>query len=160
MVSIARRPDGTYRPRYRDAEGREHARHFKRKADAQRWLDEVTAAMVTGTYVDPTAGSVTFADYFADWSARQVWAPRTVEAMGLAAGSVTFADVPLRKLRRSHVETWIKGMVSRGLAPGTVHPRTNNARAVLRGAVADRLIPRAPSEGVSLPRRRRAEAAM
>jgi hypothetical protein len=40
MASIARRPDGTYRPRYRDADGKEHARHFKRKTDAQRWLDE------------------------------------------------------------------------------------------------------------------------
>ena len=45
MASIARRPDGTYRPRYRDEHGKEHARHFKRKVDAQRWLDEVTDAM-------------------------------------------------------------------------------------------------------------------
>jgi integrase len=36
----------------------------------------------------------------------------------------------------------------------------NNVRAVLRGAVADRVIPRDPSEGVALPRRRRAAAAM
>src|SRR5215213_7461633 len=54
MASIARRPDGTYRPRYRDEHGKEHARHFKRKVDAQRWLDEVTAAVQTGTYVDPS----------------------------------------------------------------------------------------------------------
>ncbi|WP_409333333.1 hypothetical protein [Trujillonella humicola] len=63
MASIARRPDGTYRPRFRDETGKEHARHFKRKVDAQRWLDEQTAAMVTGAYVDPRAGRVTFADY-------------------------------------------------------------------------------------------------
>jgi hypothetical protein len=56
MASIAKRPDGTYRPRYRDENGTEHARHYKRKVDAQRWLDEVTAAMVTGDYVDPSAG--------------------------------------------------------------------------------------------------------
>ncbi len=36
----------------------------------------------------------------------------------------------------------------------------NNVRAVLRRAVADRVIPRDPSEGVALPRRRRAAAAM
>lgn len=56
MASIARRPDGTYRPRYRDASGKEHARHLERTVDAQRWLDEMTAAMVTGQYVDPAAG--------------------------------------------------------------------------------------------------------
>ena len=44
MASIARRPDGTWRPRYRDAADKEHSRHFARKLDAQRWLDEVTPA--------------------------------------------------------------------------------------------------------------------
>ena len=80
--------------------------------------------------------------------------------MSLAARATTFADVRMRSLRRSHVEHWVKSMVACGLAPGTVHTRTNNVRAVLRGAVADRVIPRDPSEGIALPRRRRAAAAM
>ena len=33
--------------------GREHAKHLGTKIDAQRWLDETTAAVVTGQYVDP-----------------------------------------------------------------------------------------------------------
>ena len=45
MASIAKRPNGKWRARYRDAAGREHARHFERKVDAQRWLDEVTASL-------------------------------------------------------------------------------------------------------------------
>ena len=49
MASIAKRPDGRWRARYRDDTGREHARHFGRKVDAQRWLDEVTASVVTGS---------------------------------------------------------------------------------------------------------------
>src|SRR3712207_5438104 len=77
MASIARRPDGTYRPRFRDASGKEHARHFKRKVDAQRWLDEMTAAMVTGQYVDPAAGRVTFREYAERWRATQVHRPTT-----------------------------------------------------------------------------------
>ncbi len=67
MASIARRPDGTYRPRYRDAAGKEHARHFKRKVDAQRWLDEVTASVVTGTYVDPALSRVTVGEWGERW---------------------------------------------------------------------------------------------
>src|SRR4051794_9544947 len=77
MASIARRPDGTYRPRLRDETGKEHARHFKRKVDAQRWLDEQTAAMVTGAYVDPRAGRMTFAEYAEQWRATQVVRPTT-----------------------------------------------------------------------------------
>ena len=53
MASISKRPDGQWRARYRDETGKEHAKHFARKADAQRWLDEVTASMVRGEYVDP-----------------------------------------------------------------------------------------------------------
>ncbi len=63
MASISKRPNGQWRPRYRDAAGREHALHFDRKVDATRWLDSVTAAMETGTYVDPRASSCTLGEY-------------------------------------------------------------------------------------------------
>jgi integrase len=168
MASIAKRSDGRWRARYRDDAGREHARHFTRKVDAQRWLDEVTASMVTGAYVDPKAGRVTFAGYFADWSKRQVWETSTERAMRAAARSVTFGDVGLAALRRSHIERWVKTMQIAprgdgqppGLAPGTIRTRVNNVRAVLRGAVRDRVIASDPSDGITLPRVRRPEAAM
>src|SRR3712207_7180713 len=34
-----------YRSRYRDAGGRQHEKRFKRRVDAQRWLDEQTSAI-------------------------------------------------------------------------------------------------------------------
>lgn len=160
MASIKKRPDGAWRARYRDEASREHARHFPRKVDAQRWLDEVTTSIVTGQYVDPDAGKVTFSAYYADWSSRQVWVRGTERAMALAAGSVEFGSVPLRAIRRSHLEQWVKVMSARGLAPGTVTTRFNNVRSVFRAAVRDRLIASDPSDGVVLPRRRRAEAAL
>ena len=160
MASIAKRPDGQWRARYRDEAGREHSKHFARKVDAQRWLDETTAAVVTGNYVDPKAGKVTFATYYKGWSVRQVWAPGTVKAMNLATGSVTFGELPLKSLRRSHLESWVKKMTTKGLAAGTIKTRFNNVRAVLRAAVRDRVIARDPSEGVTLPRVRRADASM
>jgi integrase len=157
-----------WRARYRDDAGKEHARHFDRKVDAQRWLDEVTASVVTGAYVDPAAGRVKFAAYFAEWSGRQIWESGTRRAMQLAAGSVTFADVQMRALRRSHVEQWVKAMQTAprgegkppGLAPGTIKTRFNNVRTVLRAAVRDRVIAADPGEGVSLPRVRLHEAAL
>ncbi len=168
MASIKKRPDGQWRARYRDDAGKEHARHFARKLDAQRWLDEVTASMVTGAYVDPKAGRVTFAEYFAGWAQRQVWESGTDCAVRLAAGSVTFGDVPLAALRRSHVERWVKAMQTAprgegrppGLAPGTIRTRVNNVRGALRAAVRDRVIVSDPSDGITLPRVRRLEVAM
>jgi hypothetical protein len=106
VASLAKRPDGRWRARYRDEADREHSRHFARKLDAQRWLDEVTTSVVTGQYVDPKAGQVTFAAFYAEWAARQLWEATTVLAMDLAANSVPFAQVPVAELRRSQIEQW------------------------------------------------------
>jgi integrase len=160
MVSIKQRSDGSWRARYRDEGGKEHSKHFDRKTDAQQWLDQVTAAIVTGQYVDPKAGRITFTDFYGQWSNRQVWVPGTRRSMDITMRSVGFGSVPLRSLRRSHVEGWVKAMSARGLAASTIATRANNVRAVLRGAVADRVIPVDPSAGVTLPRRRRREAAL
>lgn len=129
--------------------------------------------MLTGQYVDPRAGTVTFAAYFVGWSARQVWMPGTEKAMRLAAESVPFADMPLRSIRRSHLESSVKAMQvadrgkdkdgnSRpaGLAVGTISTRFNNVRAVFRAAVRDRLIVIDPTDNVRLPRRPRRDGEM
>jgi integrase len=160
MASIAKRPDGQWRARYRDETGKEHSKHFRRRVDAQRWLDEVTAAVVTGQYVDPKAGRVTFRSFYADWSQRQLWTSGTVLAMNLSARSVPFYDLALGIVRKSHVESWVKGMQVAGLKPGTIRTRFRNVARVFRAAVDDRVIPLDPCKGVSLPAVRRAEAAM
>ncbi len=72
MTSTSKRPDGRWRARYRDDAGREHAKHFPRKVDAQGWLDQITASVVTGHYVDPSAGKVTVKAHAARWEAVQV----------------------------------------------------------------------------------------
>lgn len=159
MASISRRPDGKYRARYRDESGRERSRHFDRKRDAQRWLDEVTTSVVTGMYADPVAGKVTFADFYRSWSARQVWVAGTLRNFDSMIKSAPFTDVPMSQIRRSHIEQWVKVM-SGSLAPATVARRVKDARSVFRGAMRDRVITLDPSEGVRLPRQRRAEHAL
>jgi len=149
-----------YRARYRDEGGREHARHFQRKVDAQRWLDEVTAAVVTGQYVDPKAGKATFDAFFRLWSQRQIWAPMTEVQNDLVRRKVTFGSVPMANLRASHIESWVSLMVAEGYAPNTIATRVFTVRAVLKGAVRDRVIAVDPSAEVRLPRRRRREHAM
>src|SRR4051812_23685510 len=125
MANIQRRPDGRWRARYRDEMNKEHAKHFDRKVDAQRWLDEVTAAMVTGTYVDPKAGRITFATWWREWSQRQVWKRGTRLTADQAAGTVTFGAVPMAAIRPSHVENWIKAQVAGGVQASTIQTRYN-----------------------------------
>lgn len=149
-----------WRARYVDDAGKEHARSFPRKIDAQQWLDNIVSSQVTGSYIDPEKGKVTFGSFYREWATRQVWVPGTVRAMDLAANSVTFSDVGMADLRPSHVESWVRTMVDAGLQPSTIKTRFNNVRSVLRAAVRDRMLAHDPSQTVTLPRTRRAEAAM
>ncbi len=41
------------RARLRDAGGKQHEKRFKRRVDAQHWLDEQTSALVTQTWTAP-----------------------------------------------------------------------------------------------------------
>lgn len=166
MASITKRSGGKWRARYRDPAGHEHARHFARKVDAQRWLDEVSSLVLTGAYVDPDAGKVTFAAWWTVWSARQTWTHSTRDTADLSARSVTFGDVPLRSLKRAHVEQWVKVMTMpaesrrHGLAASTIRTRFSYVHMALRAAVRDRLIVADPAERVKIPKQRRRHVAM
>ena len=46
----------TYRARYRDPAGREHAKVFARKADAQRFLTEMENSKLKGAWTNPALG--------------------------------------------------------------------------------------------------------
>ena len=160
MASIKQRPDGVWRARYRDAAGKEHARHFKLKRDAQRWIDEVTTSIVTGQYVDPKAGAAPWATWTAAWVARQAWAAGTVEAAETALQSVPWKAERIGGVKTSHVQAWVTAEVKRGLAASTIRTRLNYVQMAFRAAVRDRVIPSNPADGIKAPRVRRAEATM
>jgi integrase len=151
--------DQAWRGAYRDEAGKQHTKSFKRQIDAKRWVATQEAKVVRGDWIDPNAGKVTFAAFYADWSPRQVWLSSTRENADLAVAGVTFADMPLRSIRRSHIEAWVKHMAA-SLAPTTIDTRVTIVRGVFRAAVADRVIPSDPTLGVVLPRKRKTEAAM
>lgn len=165
MASIQKRPEGTWRARYRDPAGKEHSRHFGRKTDAQRWLDEVTTSLVTGRYVDPNAGKVTFEQWWEEWTSRQVWAAGTVVSAQQAADSVPFKATPMKAIRKAHVQAWVKAQSSpgegkKGLAPSTMKVRYNYVRMAFLAAIEDRVVAIDPTAGVKLPRQKKAEARM
>ena len=153
MASMQKRPDGRWRARYRDDSGREHARHFVRRVDGQHWLNEVTAAVVTGTYVDPRAGRVTLAGYAAGWEASQVGRGGTARIVDNALRVhvlPVLGDRPLDSLRSSDVQGLVKAL-SATLAPGSVRNVYDVLARVLASAVDDRVITHSPCRRVVLP---------
>ncbi len=160
MASIKQRDDGIWRARYRDDAGREHARHFKLKRDAKRWLDEVATSVVTGQYVDPRAGRVAWSEWTDSWMTRQTWTQGTREAASTAVSSVPWSEAALSSVKPSDVQAWVSRESKRGLAASTIRTRLNYVQMAFRAAVADRVIPVSPAVGVKPPRQRRAEVAM
>jgi hypothetical protein len=70
--NVARRPDGRWRARYRDAKGKEHARQFDRKLDAVRWLASIEVARARGEWIDPVLARVRVGEWSVIWLAGQV----------------------------------------------------------------------------------------
>lgn len=159
MASVNQRPNGKWRARYRDEDGREYARHFDLKRDAQAWLVVEQAKVQGGTHVAPSAQRTTLAAFYADWVQHQLWADGTRRAADRALDGCTFADVPFGKLRRSHGEAYVKTLAG-ALAPSTVKTRVAYVRIVLRAAILDRRLGVDPLEGVKLPQVRKTEHTM
>lgn len=154
-----------WRARYRDESDKEHARHFDRRTDAQRWLDEVTAMQVTGVWVDPKHGKATFKQWFNAWTERQIWSPNTLNIAEQSIGCVTFGDVPIGKVRTAQVQQWVRDLSApkpqgKGLAPRTVRSRFGFVRQCFKAAVRERVVPFDPTDNVTLPRVPRREESM
>ena len=152
MASIQKRGNRWF-ARYRDTTGRGYGQRFDRKVDAQRWLDEQTAALVTGQYVDPRAGRVLFRQYAETWRAAQVHRASSaahVETMLRRHAYPAFGDRPIGTIRPSEIQAWVKGSP---LAPSTVHVLHGVVSAIFRAAVRDRIIPASPCEQTKLPAR-------
>lgn len=156
MGSVAKRPDGRWRARYRDPAGRERSRHFPRKLDAQRWLATVEVALGRGEWLDPSLGKVTVGEWGRQWLANQSQLkPTTRERYrGLIARQInpTWAPVPLQAVTHSDVATWVSGLTNSGLSGSTVRHAHRVLSMILGAAVRDGRIPRNPAAGVRLPR--------
>ena len=159
MASIKRREDGQWRARYRDDAGKEHARHFARKIDAQRWIDETTAAVVTGQYVDPKAGKTTVRQYATMWQGAQVTRAHTKRNTDIALRLHVLPHIGSRTLgsvRPSDMQALVKTL-SATLAPGTVRETYKVAGRMFAAAVDDRIIAASPCHRIRLPRDDRPE---
>ena len=96
----------------------------------------ITTSVITGQYVDPKAGRITFTDFYEVWSERQVWVPGTQRAMDLAAGSVPFATCQCAPFV-SRTSNSGQGYDRQRAKAQHDSQRIHNVRAVLRGAVTD-----------------------
>jgi Phage integrase, N-terminal SAM-like domain len=122
--SIARRPDGTYRARYRGPDRRERSRHFDRKIDAERWLAGVEVAKARGEWIDPSLSQTTVGAWCATWlDAQGQLKPTTrVRYEGIVRRHIapTWGRVALAEVAPADVAAWLGRLTASGLAAATV----------------------------------------
>ncbi|CAN5874342.1 hypothetical protein BH23ACT5_BH23ACT5_09980 [soil metagenome] len=146
-----------WQARYRDPSGQERSKTFERKIDAQRWLDEVTADLVTGRYVDPRAGRVTVGEWASVWLASQTFDAATMETMTSRIRTHILAlpigNTELRAVRPSTVQAWLRNRQA-VLAASYVRLLLANLSTILQAAVEDRVIASNPAtvSSVKAPR--------
>ena len=149
-----------FQARYRDAAGKEHAKRFDRKGDADRWLATEQADIARGTWVDPSAGKVTLADYAGTWMARMEPTWRVSTAAGVMNSLEhhvlpVLGRRPVASVRRSDVEALCAGL---RLAPSTVATVHQHLGQLLASAVEDGLLARNPASKARLPKREASKA--
>ena len=157
-INKVSKADGSkaWRARYRDPAGASREKWFDRKIDAERHIATVTVSVMTGNYIDPSAGKVKVAGYAREWAAAQPWRPNTRNTqVSILEHHIipAFGTRELRSIRRSEVQAWVGTMVTGGLAPSTVGAYLRVLSSVMRAATLDKLIADSPCRGVKLPRR-------
>jgi len=156
MASIVKRDNGMWRARYRDSSGKEHARHFERKADGERWLRGEQSKVDTGDWRDPARGRTSVGEWSQGWLEGQLQLkPSTRQRYaGILRIQVdpTWASVPLSSVGHAAVQKWVIAMSASGLAGSSVRQAHRVLSLVLALAVRDQRISSNPADGVKLPK--------
>jgi integrase len=156
MGNIQKRPSGKWRARYRDPAGKERARHFARKVDAQRWLTSMEAAKARGEWIDPARSRMTVGDWSQRWLAAQVQLKPSTYARyaGVLRRQIlpSWRTVSLAQITNVDVAAWVAQLTADGLGARTVQKAHRVLSMVLDLAVRDRHLLSNPAVGVRLPR--------
>lgn len=154
MANIAKRADGRWRARYRDNRGREHARHFTRRTDAQRWIDSVTTAVQTGNYVDPTLGKITIAEWSERWLAGLAHLKPSTNAryLGIVHTHVLpeWGELALADVSHADVQAWVSKLAAQRSA-STARKAHRVLSLLFSLAVRDGRVVKNPADRVGLP---------
>lgn len=135
-----------WRARYLDPDGRERAKSFTRKAEAENFLTTTGAGMLTGTYLDPDAGKITLRRYAQQWMDSRSWDASTRETVARRVNLHIIPDLGDKRLdqlarRPSIISGWLAGLA---IAPGYASLTLSTLSSMLAAAVDDGLTSRNP----------------
>src|SRR3954452_8640902 len=150
-----------YDVRFRDPDGRQRKKTFRKKGDADRFAVGVEADKFRGQFIDHSART-TVAEYARAWAAGRPHRPTTARRVSSLVethiAGTRLGDRRLSAVRPSEVQAWASDR-ARVLAPTTMRSLLTLLRSIYASAVLDRLVSSSPVVRVSLPRHERARVA-
>jgi len=151
---ISRISSYRFTARYTDPNGKVCAKNFKLKRDADRWLDEHTADVLTNRYVEPSAGKVTFAHFAEQWRTSQPHhRPGTQEQVERALRLYVYPEIggrTLASIKPIDVRLLVATM-SKKIAPSTLRVTYRYVSTIFKAAVTDKKISESPCVKIKLP---------
>ncbi|NKQ53310.1 site-specific integrase [Amycolatopsis sp. K13G38] len=154
MGFINKTPAGSWRANWRDPAGKQKAKTFPTKREAQRFLAEIETAKASGSYVSPAAGKTRFRDHAEPWiAARTTEATTTARDISVMRTHVLpkWGDWQLAKITHLAVQQWVTEL-ARHLSRSMVSKCLQLTSNVMRSAVRNRLVTLNPCEDVTLPK--------
>ncbi|WP_422755191.1 tyrosine-type recombinase/integrase [Micromonospora sp. WMMD708] len=143
-----------YRVRYIGPDGRERSLSFpdRAKRDADAFLVSTETDKLRGSYVDPSAGRITFAEYAENWLRTRAFDESTRESTEFRVRKHLvpfFGSRQLATIKPGHIREWDAGMVGK-LAPATRAVVFAHLRTILGAAVDDERIAKNPCSAASV----------
>jgi integrase len=134
-----------YRVRYVDPDGAERSKGFpdRAKRQAELFLAEVEHAKQQGTYLDPSAGRITFQPYAEQWLAGQTFKGTTRTNVPSRLRSQAYPYLgryELRAITPTVIRGWLRWMQERKVAASYRVVCFVHVSAILTAAVDDRRI--------------------
>jgi integrase len=147
---------GTWRARWRDLDGRQRARTFKRKVDAERFLRDTRTDLDRGVYRAPAPRKLTvnrLADEWLDGAMNLRTGGRETYRRDLDRYILpALGDVAIGRLTAAGIDRFLADELAQGLAPSSVHRHYRTIRRMLQVAVDKGRLPTNPCDAVTPPR--------
>jgi len=148
--------DVEYRARYRDPDGAQRSKTFRRKTDADAFLTSVDGSKLRGEWIDPRRAKVPLEDWTHRWLATTVHLkPKTragYDSLLRTHILRAFGKTPLGAIEPEDVAAWVAEMAEQGLSASRIRQAYRVLSATLKAAVVSRYILSSPCVGVRLPK--------
>ncbi|MCU1590072.1 MAG: integrase family protein [Frankiales bacterium] len=145
---------GRWQVRYRDVDNKQRGASFATKDEAKQYRAKVESQLYDGDWVDPAFGEATVGAWLKLWSESRILARTTAAAEeSLLKNHVVpaFGKVPLNRVTKLRVQTWVASMERQGLSPATVSKVYRLLATALADAVEEGLLRQSPCRNIDLP---------